>query len=63
MFNFFRRQPQRSYVLLARYATGDWFRRFIVVAASPYEAARQFDQSVEHQDWTRVSGATLETSS
>ena len=60
MFNFFRRRQQREYVLIARYSTGDWLRRFVLTAASPYEAARSFDQSPEFQEWTRVSGATLE---
>jgi len=58
MFNFFRRQPQLEYTLLARYRTGSWFKRFTVTAPSSYEAARQFDISEEGQDWIRVSGAT-----
>ena len=59
MFNFFRRQPQQEYVVIARYSAGHWFRRFILTAPSPYEAARTFDQAAEFQEWTRVSGATL----
>lgn len=59
MFNFFRRKPQRAYVILARYTTGAWFRRFVVQAPSAYEAARKFDTSLENSTWTRVSGATL----
>ena len=61
MFNFFRRQPQSEYILLARYSTGHWFKQFTVSAVSAYEAARIFDQSEEGQHWTRVSGATLYT--
>ena len=60
MFNFFRRQPQREYVVIARYSAGHWFRRFTLTAPSSYEAARKFDQAPEFHDWTRVSGATLE---
>ena len=59
MFNFFRRQPQRAYTVLARYRAGHWFRRFVVKGASAYEAARAFDTSEDNQHWTRVSGATL----
>jgi len=59
MFNFFRRQPQKDYVLLARYRTGHWFKRFTVTAPSSYEAARKFDVSEESQNWLRVSGASL----
>ena len=58
MFNFFRRQPQRDYTVLARYRTGTWFRRFEVTAPSSYEACRKFDTSEEGVYWTRVSGAT-----
>ena len=61
MFNFFRRQPQQEYVLLARYRTGHWFKQFVVTAPSTYEAARKFDISDESQAWTRVSGASLYT--
>ncbi len=60
MFNFFRRQPQKTYTLLARYRTGHWFRQFTVEGVTPYEAARRFDTSPESEHWTRVSGATLE---
>ena len=57
MFNFFRRQPQNQYSVLARrylvppnkQAT---FRQFSVEAASPYEAARIFDQT--YAAWTRL---------
>jgi len=58
MFGFFRRKPQTTYTLLARYRTGHWFRRFEVTAPSPYEACRKFDTSEEGLDWYRVSGAT-----
>ena len=61
MFNFFRRQPQQNYTLLARYRTGHWFKRFEVQGVSAYEAARRFDLNPENDDWTRVSGATIET--
>lgn len=59
MFNFFRREPQREYVVIARYSSGDWMRRFVLTAPSPYAAARLFDQSREFVEWTRVSNATI----
>ena len=58
MFNFFRRKPQKTYTLLARYYRGHWFRRFEVEAPSRYEAARKFDTSEEGLHWYRISGAT-----
>ena len=58
MFGFFRRKPQTTYTLLARYRTGHWFRRFEVTAPSSYEACRKFDTSEEGLDWYRISGAT-----
>jgi len=57
--NFFRRQPQRSYTIIARYGTGNWMQRFEVTAASPYEACRKFDTDPEKAHFTRVSGATF----
>ena len=63
VFNFFRfnsTKPKQPYVIIARYKVGDWFRRFVLTAASPYEACREFDQSSEFQEWTRVSNASLE---
>lgn len=56
-FRFFNRKPQQEFVVLARYRTGHWFKRFVVKAASSYEAARKFDNT--EVNWTRVSGATL----
>ncbi len=61
MFNFFRRQPKIQYTILARYRTGDWFRRFDLTSTSAYRACRDFDSNPENNDWTRVSGATLKT--
>ena len=57
MFNFFRRQPQKTYVVVARYYRGHWFRQFEVQAPSRYEAARKFDQSEEGLHWYRINGA------
>ena len=54
MFNFFRRQPQKTYVVVARYYRGHWFRQFEVQAASRYEAARKFDQSEEDSGVNRI---------
>ena len=58
MFNFFRRQPQKTYVVVARYHTGHWFRQFEIEAASRYEACRKFDTSEEGLHWYRINGAT-----
>ena len=57
MFNFFRRKPQKEYIVLARrylvppnkQAT---FRQFLIKAASPYEAARIFDHT--YTAWARL---------
>ena len=59
MFNFFRRQPQQEFVVIARYRTGHWFKRFIVSAVSSYEASRKFDTSEDGLYWNRIAGATL----
>ena len=63
MFNFFRfnsDKPQQSYVIIARYKVGDWFRRFVVTESSAYKACRTFDQNPEFKEWIRVSNASLE---
>ena len=63
VFNFFRfnrTKPEQDYVVIARYKVGDWFRRFTLTAVSPYAACRDFDQSSEFAEWTRVSNASLE---
>ena len=57
MFRFFRRKPQREYTVLGRrylvpVNKQPVFRQFIVEAASPYEAARIFDQT--YTAWTRI---------
>ena len=57
MFNFFRRQPQKTYVVVARYHTGHWFRQFEIAAPSRYDASRKFDQSEDGQHWYRSNGA------
>ena len=57
LFNRFKR-TEASYVVLARYRSGHWFKQFTVTAYDSYEAARKFDQG-GHDDWIRVSGATL----
>lgn len=59
MFNFFRRQPQRPYAIIARYGAGNWMKRFEIEAASPYEACRKFDTDPQYIRFTRVSGATF----
>jgi hypothetical protein len=61
MLNFLKRpfKPQREYVFLARYRTGDWFKQFTVTARDPYEACRNFDNSEDRLEWLRVSGASL----
>ena len=56
---FFNRKPQRTYVIIARYGSGNWMTRFEVEAASPYEACRKFDTNPENARFTRVSGATF----
>jgi hypothetical protein len=61
MLGFFRRQPQQVYVIIARYGSGNWMKRFEIAAASPYEACRKFDQTPEFHSFTRVSGATIST--
>ena len=61
MFGFFKRQPQREYTIIARMTVGTFMQRFLVKAASPYEACRKFDTSAEFQAFTRVSGATIPT--
>jgi hypothetical protein len=63
IFNFARfnrNKPEQAYVIIARYKVGDWFRRFVVPATSPYKACRTFDQSREFGEWIRVSNASLE---
>ena len=57
--NFFRRQPQRDWTIIARYGSGHWMKRFEVTAASAYEACRKFDTNPDNLQFTRVSGATL----
>ena len=59
MLNFFRRQPQRDYDILARTKAGTYFLRHTVRAASPYEACRLFDTDPQFQNYVRVSGATI----
>ncbi len=61
MFNFFRRQPQKQFTVLARYHDGRWFKQFAVSAVTAREAARKFDTSEDAQSWTRVSGAAVVT--
>ena len=56
---FFNRQPQREYCIIARLTQGTFMQRFLVKAASPYEACRKFDTSGEYAQFTRVSGATI----
>ena len=61
MFSFLFNRNKRSegkYTILARYRSGHWFKQFTVTAYDSYEAARKFDQG-GHDDWVRVSGATL----
>ena len=63
IFNFAlfnREKPKQTYVIVARYKVGDWFRRFVLAATSPHEACRTFDQSHEFGEWIRVSNASLE---
>ncbi len=61
MFNFFRRrrQPQKTFTIIARYSGGHWFRQFEVKGVNAYEACRSFDVSEEGLYWYRISGATL----
>ena len=58
---FFNRKPQREYTIIARLTQGTFMQRFLVTAASPYEACRKFDTGAEFQSFTRVSGATIPT--
>lgn len=57
---FARREQNQSFVIIARYKEGDWFRRFLITETSGYRACRVFDQSPEFEEWTRVSNASLE---
>lgn len=58
MFNFFRREPQLTFCIIARFGAGSWMKRFQIKAASSYEACRIFDTDPQYQKYTRVSGAT-----
>ena len=57
MFNFFRRQPQKTYVVVARYYRGHWFRQF-EVRSSRYEAAASSTRARKRLHYYRINGAS-----
>jgi len=59
MLNLFNLKRPKRYTVFARYATGNWIKRFNVAGYSAYEAARRFDCDMTNVHWTRISGATL----